>query len=209
MSSTDTQALRDDVAFLRNLVAGGEHWRTSFGEGYFAAGLIYGVQMLLHAGQFLGMLPVSGALPLIVGLGPTVVFLAVILWIVWRRRGEAPPSSAGRAITMVFAVAGLANLSLVLVIGSVAWREHSLTTWLIYPCAVFVLQGAAWWVAYGLRRKAWLAWVGAGWIVTAVAMAASVTAIAYYILFAAVGIWLLMALPGWVMMRGARAAAPT
>jgi hypothetical protein len=207
MTSTDTQALRDDVAFLRNLVTGSEQWLAVFGEGYFAAGLIYGTQMLLHAAQLTGLAPAGGLLSLAVGIGPTLIFIPVVVWINWRHRRQAPPSPAGRAVTAVFGVAGLSNLGLVAVIGSVAWREQSLTTWLIYPCAVFIFQGAAWWVAYCLRRKAWLAWVGAGWFVTGIAMAFSVTAMAYYILYAAVGIWVLMALPGWVMMRGGRASA--
>jgi hypothetical protein len=208
MTSTDTQALRDDVAFLRNLVAGSDRWLVGFGEGYFAAGLIYGAQMLMHAGQLLGLAPGSGVWALAIGIGPTLVFIPLVTWITWRHRGQALPTPAGRAVTAVFAVAGLSNLALIAVIGSVAWREQSLTTWLIYPCAVFVFQGAAWWVAYCVRRKAWLACVGAGWFIAAIAMAFSVTEIAHYILVAAVGIWALMAAPGWAMMRAGRAAAP-
>jgi len=207
MASADTQAIRDDVAFIRKLVTGSEQWLAAFGEGYFAAGVIYGTQMLLHAAQLAGLAPASGLLPLAVGIGPTLIFIPVVVWINWRHRRQAPPSPAGRAVTAVFGVAGFSNLGLIAVIGSVAWREQSLTTWLIYPCAVFIFQGAAWWVAYCLRRKAWLAGVGTGWFLAGIAMAFSVASIADYVLVAAIGIWLLMALPGWVMMRGGRASA--
>ena len=207
MTSTDTQTLRDDVAFLRNLVQGGAAWTGGFGEGYFASGLIYGVQMLLSAGQVLGVVPSSGLLPLVVGIGPTLVFLPTIVWINWRHRRSGPIAPAGRAVTAVFATVGLANIALIAVIGSVAWREQSLTTWLIYPCTVFILQGAAWFVAYAIRRKGWFALVAGAWFVFAIAMAFNVTAIGYYILYAGVGIWACMALPGWVMMRSAPRAA--
>jgi len=40
-------------------------------------------------------------------------------------------------------------------------RLHSLTVWLIYPCTVCVLQGAAWSVAFVLRRRPWLGLVAA------------------------------------------------
>ncbi len=73
-------------------------------------------------------------------------------------------------MSIVFAAVGMSNLALVAVIGSVALREKSITTWLIYPCTVFVLQGAAWLMAYTLRRRAWLGLVALGWFVTALGM---------------------------------------
>jgi hypothetical protein len=205
--TADAQTAREDLAFLRNLLDAGAGYAPAFAEGYLAAGLVYGAQMLIQAAQFLGWLP--GTWPvaaLSAALGPTVLFIPLITWINWRHRRDRPPAGVGRAIGAAFSAVGLANLALVAVIGSVAWREHSLTTWLIYPCAVFVLQGAAWFVAALMRRRAWLAAVAAGWWIAAIAMAASVDAIALYVLFAGAGIWLCMALPGWVMTRLARRA---
>ena len=203
--SADSQSAREDLAFMRALAGGSDDWLLTFGESYFAAGLIYGAQMLLHAAQLFGWLPTTGLWPLVVGLGPTIVFLAVLTWILWRRRAIRP-STVGRSLGAVFGSVGLANLALVAVIGSVAWRERSLTTWLIYPCAVLVMQGAAWMVSYVIRRRGWLALVSAGWIVCGVAMALVVQSIGYYILIAGLGFLLCMALPGWVMIRLGRRA---
>ena len=50
--------------------------------------------------------------------------------------GEWTPAASSET----FAASSPANGA---VIGSVAWRHHSWAIWLIYPCAVFVLQGAA------------------------------------------------------------------
>ena len=205
MTSSDT--LRDDLAFLRNLVAGSEQWLGGFGEGYFAAGLIYGTQMLLHAGQALGLVPVIGWWPLAVGVGPTLVFIPVIVWINWRHRRHGPATPSGKAVTAVFGVAGLANFGLMAVVGAVALRERSIATWLIYPCTVFILQGSAWLVAYALRRRAWFTWVSAGWYVSGVAMGFFVTNFGAYILIAGLAIWVLMAGSGWVMMRSRSTAA--
>jgi hypothetical protein len=201
--TADSHSARDDLAFLRTLVEAGDTYYRPFGEAYFAAGLIYGAQMLMHAGQALGLLPVSSPWGLLIGIGPTVVFIPVIVWINWRHR-KIRPNPVGRAVSIVFAAVGMANLALVAVVGSVAWREHSITTWLIYPCAVFVLQGAAWLVAWALRRRAWLGLVALGWFVTAVGMAVAVQSFGYYILFGGLGIWICMALPGWLMIRLAR-----
>jgi hypothetical protein len=202
--TADVRAAEADLAFLRNLVEGGNPTVPGFGEAYFAAGLIYGTQMLLHAGQFLGFIPSTGALPLLVGLGPSVVFIPVMFWISWRHRKAGPATPPARAVSAVFGAVGLANFAFIAVVGSVAWREQSITTWLIYPCAVFILQGAAWFVAFAIRRRGWMALVGVGWFVSAIAMGATVTQIGLFVLFGGLGIWLCMALPGFAMLRSPR-----
>ncbi len=53
--TADSHSARDDLAFLRTLVEAGDTYYRPFGEAYFAAGLIYGAQMLMHAGQALGL----------------------------------------------------------------------------------------------------------------------------------------------------------
>lgn len=202
--TTDSQSARDDLAFLRTLIGDDESIQMrSFGEAYLAAGLIYGGQMLLHAAQALGFLPGSGVAALAIGLGPTVLFVPVLAWIIARSRKRPVRGTVGRAVTGMFGVVGMANLALIAVIGSVAWREGSVMTWLIYPCAVFVLQGAAWLFAFMMRRRPWLLWVALGWFACAVAMALTVTMTGTFILFAGLGLWLCMALPGWIMLRRA------
>lgn len=201
----DAQSARDDLAYLKSLVGESESATTrAFGESYFASGLIYGGQMLLHAAQGLGWIPQSAPIGLLIGLGPTALFIPVITWIILRNRRNQASGIVGRAIGALFAIIGLTNLVLVLVIGTVAWRERSLPTWLIYPCCVFVLQGAAWLFAYAMRRRAWFLLIAAGWFGSAIAMALSVMSPGYFILFAGLGLWVCLALPGWIMMRQAR-----
>ncbi|HEY5071129.1 MAG TPA: hypothetical protein VII63_03775 [Caulobacteraceae bacterium] len=205
--SAQSHTAQDDLSFMRGLVEAGDNASRTFGEIYLAAGLIYGAQMLLHAGQLLGLLSVRPLAALAIGLGPTVIFLAVLTWLLWRRRRVRPAPVVERAVAAVFQSVGLANLALVAVIGAVAWRHHSLAIWLIYPCSVFVLQGVAWMVAFALRRRAWLAWVGLGWMAAGVAMGLAVDSLAYFILIGGVAFLLLMVAPGATMIRLARTAA--
>ena len=206
MSSTP-QSAQDDLAFMRSLVQSGSGIQVQFGEIYFAAGLCYGVQMILSATQNLAWTPARGAWTLTIGLAPSVVFFAALSWIIWRHRHAAPTGVVGRAIGAMFGCVGLANLALIAVIGSVALRERSLTTWLIYPCAVFVLQGAAWLAAFSLRRRGWLGLVAAGWFATAIIMALCVQTPNYFILSCGIGLLLFMVVPGAVMIRLARKSA--
>jgi hypothetical protein len=205
--SNDAQSARDDLAFLRAIAGGDEavQMRT-FGETYFAAGLIYGGQMLLHAAQAVGWIGQGEVAGLAIGLGPTILFIPVLAVILWRNRANRLSGAVSRAVGAVFGAVGLANLVLIVIIGGVALHEHSLQTWLIYPCCVFVLQGTAWLFAFMMRRKGWFAAVAAGWFASAIAMAFCVFALNWFILFAGLGLWACMALPGLIMLRTPRTA---
>jgi hypothetical protein len=203
----DARIARDDLAFMRALVEPDDRWLKQFGETYSAAGLCYCAQMLLHAGQFLGLTPAQGLGGLAIGVGPTVVFLALLIWIIWRNRGVVGGGTA-RAVGSVFGAVGLTNLALVLIIGSIAWRMHSLTIWLIYPCAVMVLQGMAWLVAFTLRRRGWMAIVAVGWFVTGLGMALFIDNMAGFVAAAGLGMFCFMLLPGLWMLRHARQTSP-
>ena len=203
----NADSARDDLAFMRALVDPGDRWQKQFGEAYSAAGLCYCVQMLLHGGQFLGLLPPGGPVALAIGLGPTAVFLSLLIWIIRRNRAQPTGGSTARAIGSVFGAVGATNLVLVLVVGSIAWRLHSLTIWLIYPCVVMVLQGMAWQVAYMMRRKVWLLAVAMGWFATGLAMAALIDNMPGFAAAAGVGMFAFMLLPGLFMLRQSRAAS--
>lgn len=205
--NTDIRSAEEDLAFLRSVVERGEGTTGAWGESYFAAGLIYGAQMLMHAGQLFGLLPGSGLGALAIGVAPTLVFLPVMVWINWRHRGDQPPAAVARAIAAAFSGIGAATIGLIIVIGLAALRQHSLAIWLIYPACVFLLQGAAWMVAWIMRRRAWLGLVAGGWFVFAIAMGLTTDRISLYLLFCGLGIWTCMALPGWLLLRGARKAA--
>jgi hypothetical protein len=197
----NVEKARDDLAFMRALVEPTDNWQKQFGETYFAAGLCYCIQMLLHGAQFVGLAPSSGPVALAIGFGPTVVFLALLVWIIRRNRQSPAGGATTRAVGSVFGAVGAANLALVLVIGSVAWRWHSLGTWLIYPCVVMVLQGMAWLVAFMLRRRRWLGLVAVGWFATGLAMAVCIDSPAGFVISAGVGMFAFMLLPGLFMLR--------
>ena len=203
----NVETARDDLAFLRALVEPDDRWQKQFGETYTAAGHCYSIQMALHAGQFVGLAPTDGPVALAIGIGPTLVFLALLTWIIARNRQPAGGSTTSRAVGAVFGAVGLTNLVLILAIGSVAWRLQSLTVWLLYPCVVIILQGMAWLVAYMLRRRGWLGAVALGWFVVGVAMAVSIQNMAGFVAAAAAGFLAFMLLPGLYLIRQSRRSA--
>lgn len=202
--NTASDSARDDLAFMRAVIESGNS-RTAMagGEAFVAGGLIYGGQCFV---QWLGateLLPLSKLGWLLASLGPTVVFLGWLGWFVWRSRGIVQPR-AQKAINAFFAAAGAANLALVIAVGMLAMRKESIEIWELYPCFVFAMQGAGWLVAFMLRKQVWLLAVALGWFVATVVLGWAIGSTTY-ILIAALSLLLLMALPGFVMMRLARA----
>ncbi|MBI1200061.1 MAG: hypothetical protein GC203_19555 [Phenylobacterium sp.] len=203
---TPADEARDDLAFLRGLVTGGDNnFQRQLGEGYAVGGACYGTQMALHMLQAWAGWFTAPAAAMLVGLGPTLVFLALLSWLLWRRRG-APPNTANRAIGAAFQAAGLANLALAAVVGGAAWRAQSFQIWLIFPCAVFVLQGAAWLVAWHVRRRRWFGAIAGGWFATGIAMGFAIDVVPAYMALAAFGFIAFMLVPGLALLRDGRTA---
>jgi len=197
---------RDDLAYLRALVQGADSLPRSFGQAYAAAGVCYGGQFLMHGAQALGWLSSEGLTALAIGIGPTIVFLSVLAWLLVRDRAEGAASGITlRAVRSVFSAIGLANIAAAAVVGSVALRQHSLTIWLIFPCIIMVFQGAAWLVAFVLWRRRWFALVAIGWFAAGVAAGLSVGTNPVYLIVSGLAFLGLMLAPGVVLARRPKA----
>jgi hypothetical protein len=195
---------QDDLAFMRNLVEQGGKAQMTGGSLFFVGGLLYGVQCLYHWGQMHGFgLPEPWNLTFVAGV--TVAFLGYLLWAGLRGQLQTPAGLLGRALGAVFSGVGLANLAMVFVFGLNAGREQSGLVWMLYPPVIFALQGAAWIAAFQIQKHGWQATVGLGWLASACALGWFLRDTEAYILIAAASLFLLMALPGWRMMRHARA----
>jgi|GEM_PF-1632287 len=203
MTNSETQAIRDDLAFLRGLVQRSDDFLKSLGRTYFCGGVCYLGQTLLGLAQSFGWIPTTnGAIDLVIGLAPTTVFIiALIVVLPWGRK-TPKPGQLDRAIGAFFGAIGLSNFALIAVIGAVALHEKSLTIWLIYPCAVFIFQGAAWLTMFALRRRAWIGLVAATWFVCALGMGWGIGNLTQFGIFASIGLLFGMTLPGaWLMTR--------
>lgn len=202
-----TRDARDDLAFMRSIVAGGEDSMRSFGLVYFAAGLCYGAQILMNGMRTLGWVPGGNAVDLAIGILPTIAFLLILLLLILRDRGRSRlESSTSRAIGLVFACVGITNLALIAAIGIVAWQWQSMATWMIYPCVVMILQGMAWMFAWALRRRVWLGTIAAGWFAAGIGTAAAlaVGSAGWYLTILGIGLFAFMAAPGLYLMQSGR-----
>jgi hypothetical protein len=211
MSDTRSPSTAEaDLAFMRALVDGGRQPGLMAGAGasiYLVAGLLYGTQCLYHLAEFVTPVRWPPQLTTAVIVAVNLVFFSYLaIMLVRERRHRLGGSATGRALNAVFGATGFANIGFVAIFGlNAAWRQD-MSYWLLYAAAVFVLQGAAWYVAYLMRRKVWMAWTGLGWFAAGTALGLILDrSIAGYLAVCAATLFLCMALPGWIMLRQRRA----
>lgn len=205
--TSDLEAARDDLAYMRSLIGGTSAMQATIGEAFVWAGVLYGGQCILHWLQTLNVVPSEGLVALAIGIVPTIVFCGVLSWIIWKDRKTKVTGVASRALGAVFQGAGLANLVMAFVFSYGASRAESFGLWLYHPIVVCMFQGVAWFVAWTILRRAWLGLVAAGWFATTVALGIAVFAdIGVYLLILGISLIVLMAIPGYAMWRGAKRA---
>jgi hypothetical protein len=202
------QSAEADLAFLRSIVEGRGRSSLTMGVVYLAGGLLYGAQCLFHIGQTLGLVRWPPLANLSFIFAVNIAMVVAIAWAVIRDRrdgGDARGPMATRTLNAGFSSAGAANLAMVVIFGVGAWRDNDFAIWLYYPAVVFGLQAAAWSVAWVLKKQAWMLATSIGGFATAVALGLLVRQPEQYLYVCTAALFLLFALPGWIMLRDARA----
>ncbi|WP_426040030.1 hypothetical protein [Brevundimonas sp. TWP2-3-4b1] len=197
-----------DLAFLRSIVEGGGKPSITMAICYLAGGLLYGLQCLFHIGQMVGVIRWPDLANLAFVIGITVAVCATIAWASirdMRQGGGNRGPLATRTLNAGFSSAGMVNLAMIIIFGVGAWRDNDFALWLYYPAVVFGLQAAAWSVAWVLKKKAWMLATSAGGWLTAVALGLLVRQPDQYLYVCTAALFLLFALPGWIMLREAQA----
>lgn len=208
-SKPPAQSAEADLAFLRSIVEGGGRPPLTLSVAYLAGGLLYGLQCLFHVGQYFGVIQWPDLANLAFVIGITLAFSCVLIWAILKdRRDEAlmgRGSTAARAMSAGFSGTGMANAAVIIVFGVGAARDQDFAVWLYYAAVIFALQGAAWYMAWALRKKGWMLAVALGDWLVAVALGVLVREVGAYLAVCTAALFLLFALPGWIMFRDARA----
>lgn len=206
--ASDVQSARDDLAYMRTLVTGSAPMQATIGEAFTWAGALYGGQCFLHWLQTRHLMPEEGLGALAISFLPTIVFCVILGIIIWKDRKMPAVGVAARALGAVFQGAGIANLVLAIVFAYGATKAESFGLWLYHPIVVCMIQGVAWYVAWAILRRWWLLLVAIGWFATTIALGVALYIdIGTFLLVLSVALIVCMAIPGWVIWRGAKKAA--
>jgi hypothetical protein len=202
--TSDIQSAHEDLAFLRGLAD--DHPSNTLrpaGAALLTGGLLYGLQCLANWAA----LAIPLALPtwawLAVSFGPTILFVAALIWILARDRTPAPRGGTSRGIIAAFQAAGLTNVVLIAIFAPGALRAQDWSIWFYYPAVLLALWGAVWMIIGLLRRRAWHGAIAAAAFASAVALA-QLRDSPFYVLALGGSLIAVLAVPGAVLMRSAR-----
>jgi len=200
---TDTQSLKDDLAFLRDLTQDSGRGLARDGFNLAAVGLVFGVVALVYWLVFWG--PLASLMVLTYWLWVAGILLMIASTAFARRSLPKATGAAARALSVAWNGVGVSLLAGGLALLAAAWRLHDGSFVLAtFPILLFSLYGAAWGVAFAVKRLSWFAWVSTGCFAAAVAEGLLYRSPHQWLVLSA-GLFLLVGLPGLVILKKAQA----
>lgn len=200
---TDTQGLKDDLAFLRDLTQDSGKGLARDGLALAIVGLVFGVVTLIYWLIYWGPLAALWR----IGWGLWVVGIVVMIGALQIAKPRLPPATgaAARALSNAWNGVGIANTAGGLGLLAAGWRMHDATFVLAtFPILLFALYGAAWSVAFAAKRLSWFAWISAGCFAAAIAEGLLYRSPHEWLVLS-IGLFLLVGLPGLVILKKAKA----
>ena len=197
-----------DIAWMRRLAEENAQTPLRGASILLAAGVIYGGASVIHWATLTGLIHESGPVSGVVWLIATVLFLAFVLFAgAALRRREGVTTATNRAAGAVWSGVGWGIFALFGAMAVGGWRTGGegvvAFLWLV-PSIVMVFYGMGWAVTAAMTRSRALAALAVASFVAAPLLAALAGMDAQYLAYAA-ALFLLMALPGFLLMRAARA----
>ena len=197
-----------DIAWMRRLAEEGADAPMQGASILMFAGLIFGSASLIHWSQISGLVAIPGLVEGIVWLFATGLFFIVLtVVIVGLKRKSGVVTAGNRASSTTWSALGWGIFALfasLAVLGLRLGEEAAMLALALTPSVVMVFYGIGWAVSATMYRSGPLWWLAAGSFVAAPLLAALADQEAQYLAYAA-ALFLLMALPGWMLMRRARA----
>lgn len=197
-----------DIAWMRQVAEEGADAPMQGASILMSAGLIYGVAALLHWAQITGVAPAADSVPIGIGwLVATAVFLLVLFLIIGRLKREGGVMTAGnRATGTTWSALGWGIFALFASMAAMSLRGGEASaevSFALIPSVIMVFYGIGWAVSAAMYRSRMLWGLAIGSFIAAPLLALLSGRAEQYLAYAA-ALFLLMALPGWLLMRAAR-----
>lgn len=196
-----------DIAWMRRLAEEGAQAPMRGASILMAAGLIYGAASLFQWAQATDRL---GQVAGITGVGwlvGTVLFLLIVTIVNMKMRGRAGVmTSANRAFAAAWTAVGFGIFALFAALMINDYRmgpDQGFTAMWLVPSIIFAFYGLGWAVTAAMLRSGPLWLLAVASLAACPALALLTGSADQYLAYAA-ALFLLMALPGFLLMRGAR-----
>ncbi len=197
-----------DIAWMRRLAEEGAQAPMRGNSLLMFGGLLYGVASLFHWGIIVGLVPLGGNQVWIGWVAATVIYWVVLAITIPRLRRAGVSTTANRAAGIAWSGMGWGIFAMFLAMAVLGWRladEAALDAmFALIPSIIMVFYGVGWAVHAEMQRSRKL------WVLSLASFAAAPLLALFagqaeqYLAYAG-SLFLLMALPGWMLMRQARA----
>jgi hypothetical protein len=196
-----------DIAWMRRLAEEGRQAPMQGASILFMAGLLYGLASLFQWAVMADLLPFATQDALSIGwLAATLLFFVVLAVVITRlKRQPGVVTTANRASGIAWSAMGWGIFALFTSFAVVGYRlgeEASLAMVGLVPSIIMVFYGIGWTVSAVMQKSRPLWALSIGSYVAAPVLAAFTGEPVQYLAYAA-ALFLLMALPGFLLMRAA------
>ena len=204
---TDPHNDTADIAWLRSLAEEGAKTPPQGGAILCASGLIWGTASVAHWTIISGLLPVDPAGYGLVWGVALLVFFATLFVLIRRLKAQGGvETAANRAFGSVWSALGWGIFSLftaLMLLDVGRTGEANMAEWsLAIPSIIMAFYGMGWAVSATMLRQRTLWVLAIGAFIAAPVLALISGSSAQYLAYAA-ALYLLMALPGYLLMRAA------
>lgn len=201
MTAHTEVSLHDDLTFMRAMAEAGRNAPLTSGPYFLSAGLLFGLTSFVAWGVATGRTGLPPQAQVWVWLAAMVVYLPMI-WFLNRAQPGRPGGvvMVNRAIGMMWSGLGT-GIGIMFLAGMIlAWRCGTPVVWAMFPSLILAVYGAGWSATAFIAGQSWLRVVAAGAFAGALAVAAIIDSSAILLVYGLL-ILLLVAAPGWVLLR--------
>lgn len=196
-----------DIAWMRRVAEEGRQGPMQGASILFGAGVIYGLGSLGHWAVASGMTDFGMEAVNVIWLGATALFFLLLVTVLTRlKRNRGVVTSANLASGTAWASVGWGIFALAVSMAVLSWRlgeEAAIVTLALMPSMIMVFYGSGWAVTAAMQRSKPLWALAIASFAAAPLIALLVGQAEQYLAYAA-ALFLLMGLPGFLMMRAAR-----
>ncbi len=197
----DTQAIQDDIAYMRALAQEGRHAPLLAGPVLVTAAVIFGAANLGQWALLSGAIDAGPWAPVWLWIGAGLVFGAALAVLIGRMKGKPGFNSSGnRAVGAAWTAVGYGIFATWLGLMAMGLKTGDWSAMMAMPTVVFVAYGSAWIIGGTMTNTRWMTLTGLGSYVGAVAMGWFAGDMAVYLVFTLV-IFAVALVPGLILMR--------
>ena len=196
-----------DIAWMRRLAEEGAQAPMRGNSLLMFGGLLYGLASLFHWAIIVGLVPLAENQIWIGWIAATVAYWIILAVTIPRLRRAGVSTTANRAAGIAWSGMGWGIFAMFVAMSVLGWRladEVALEAmFALIPSIIMVFYGVGWAVHAEMQRSRKL------WVLSFASFAAAPLLALFagqaeqYLAYAA-ALFLLMALPGWMLMRQAR-----